>query len=99
MDGIGERAHIPIGKARHLAVSHPKWAGGDFGETIYVYTPRIMGIIGNDSMGSKIDRKGLVEAGVGIPLGEMGRLGNNIHSPAVANDERTQRTACVCQPD
>ena len=29
----------------------------------------------------------------------MGRLGNNIHSPSVANGKRTPRTACVCHPE
>ena len=70
-----EIAHIPVGTARHLAANRPKWEGGDFGETIYVYTPRIMGIIGNDSMGRKIDREVLVEAGMVIPLGGNGEIG------------------------
>ena len=67
-----ETDHIPIGTAMHLAVKNPKWTGELIGETIYVYTLWILKRMGNDSMGCKINREGLVEAELEIPLGEKG---------------------------
>ena len=91
---------IPIGTAMHFAANRPKWTGGHIGETIYVYALWIMKRMGNDSTGIKINRKGLVEAWLEIPLGgKGGGLGNNIHIPVVTNDERTLRTSCDCEPD
>ena len=39
----------------------------------------------------------LVEAELEIPMGERGRLENNIHIPMEDSDERTLHTACVCR--
>ena len=56
----------------HLTVNHPKWTEEFLGETIYAYTMWILKRMGNDSMGSKINRKGLVEMELEMPLGEKG---------------------------
>ena len=68
-------------------------------ETIYMYTMRILKRMGNDSMGGKTNRKGLLATGMGMPLVEKGGLGDNIHRPLVGNDERALFTECACQPD
>ena len=47
---MSDRVRIPIGTAMHLAVNHPKWAGDHLGETIYVYTLRILKRMGHASM-------------------------------------------------
>ena len=73
-----ERAHIPIGSAMHLAAKHPRWTWEFLGETIYVYTLRILKMMGNDSMGSKINREGFVEMELEMPLGEKGEDWNTI---------------------
>ena len=72
---MAERVHIPIGKEMHLAVGNPKWTVDLIGETIYVYTLRMLKRMGDDSMGSKINREGLVEAELEIPLGDQGEVG------------------------
>ena len=56
----------------HLVDNHPKWTGGHLGETIYVYTPWILKRMGDDSMGSKINREVLVEAELEMSMGKKG---------------------------
>ena len=48
-------------------------------------------------MESKINRKGLVEAELEIPMVEKGRLGNHIHSSIVDNGESEFHNAFDCQ--
>ena len=67
-----DRAHTPIGNAMHLAVNHPSWAAGNFGEMIYAFTLWILQRMGSDYKGSKINRRGWVEQELEMPLGEKG---------------------------
>ena len=57
---------------RQLAVRHRDWAVEAIGGSLYMYTLWILKWKGNDSMGSKIDRKSQVEAELEITLGETG---------------------------
>ena len=71
---IEERAHCPSANAggRHLAVRHRDWASEGIGEAIIMHTLWIMRWKENDSMGSKINRSSLVEAGRDILMGDRG---------------------------
>ena len=69
---MAERAHRPIGTARHLAVRRESWNSEGIGEAIYTYTLWILKWKGNDPMGRKISRPSHVEEELGIPIGDKG---------------------------
>ena len=67
-----EGAHRPMGTARNLAVRRESWTSEGVGEALYAFTLWILKWKGNDSMGSKIDRRSQVEEELGIPMGDKG---------------------------
>ena len=69
---MAERAHRPIGATGLLAVSHEGWTSEEIGEAIYTFSPGILKWKGNESTGSKINRRPQVEAQLGIPMGDKG---------------------------
>ena len=75
---MAERVHRAIGTATHWAVGHRDWTSEGIGEAIYTYTLWIMRWEGNDSMGSKINRRSQVEAELEIPIGDKGEYWQTI---------------------
>ena len=55
--------------------------------------------MGSDSSGGKINRAGMVEMDLEIPLGEKRGSEDNIHRAMVGGDEGALFTTCACQPD
>ena len=69
------RAHRRMTDGRNLAARHIDWASQAIGEALYMHTLWILKWEGNDSLGSKINRRDRVEAEIGISMGEAGGIG------------------------
>ena len=61
-----------MAEGRHLAATSIDWASQAIGEALYMHTMWILKRGGNDSLGSKINRRDQVEAEEGISMGEAG---------------------------
>ena len=61
-----------MAEGRHLAATSIDWASQAIGEAMYMHKLWILKWGGNDSLGSKINRKAHVSAELGISTGETG---------------------------
>ena len=81
------RANRRMAVERRLEARHVTWASRAIGGSLYMHTMRVLKWKGNDSLGSKINKRSQVAAELGISTGEaLGRLGGDFHSAMVGGD-------------